>query len=430
VIHVGGGTYTATVTLDNSESLIEDQAFIPAAAGEAVINNSPAAASAVAIASSGGSVDGFEIRSDFRAVQVNGPASVTDNSFPTTAAPTANNDIVVFAVMGSVLIAGNSFTDDGADPQFGVLSTATSATSLTIQDNAFSGLSSAIWLQDGDSSPLIADNDISGTHTTGFGVLVYEGSPTITHNTIGAPGTGTSTGVNVQATNGPVQAALSRNTIAGLTFGAAISDTSVPATLNGDVITGSSADGLQAQDSGGGGGDVRATNVTIYDNGDDDIQLLNNVLTLDSSIVGDTIATGGTAMCLIDFSRGPTLIGPANGCGSFQTIADPMFLTPGTNYHLVIGSPMIDAGNTLDPGAGALDVDGNPRALSGTPACTLMAGRRDIGADEFVPATGIGCPVPPTITPTPAAASPKKKCKKGRKLKKGKCVKKKKRKKR
>jgi hypothetical protein len=51
-----------------------------------------------------------------------------------------------------------------------------------------------------------------------------------------------------------------------------------------------------------------------------------------------------------------------------------------------------------------LDVDGDPRALSSTPGCTLTAGQRDIGADEFVPATGIGCPLPPTITPTPAVA--------------------------
>ena len=63
--------------------------------------------------SGGGSVDGFEIRSDFRPLQVAAPGSVTNNNFPTTAAPTANNDIFVSGVSGTVLIAGNSFTDNG-----------------------------------------------------------------------------------------------------------------------------------------------------------------------------------------------------------------------------------------------------------------------------------------------------------------------------
>jgi hypothetical protein len=68
----------------------------------------------------------------------------------------------------------------------------------------------------------------------------------------------------------------------------------------------------------------------------------------------------------------------------------------------------------------------------GQPSCTLTAGPRDIGADEFQPTTGVGCPaavtpLPTANTPTPTAV-PRKKCKKGRKLKKGKCVKKKRKK--
>lgn len=399
-----------------------------------LINNSPTADDAVSITGSGGSVDGFEIRSGFRplsvaALSVAGAGSVTNNDFPTTAAPSTNQDITVFAsATGSVLIAGNSFTDDSIGTQLGVQSAATSATNLTIQDNDFSGLNTAIFQITGNGSPLIADNDIAGVHDSGYGVLVYEGSPTIRHNTIDAPGAGTSQGVNVQDTNGPVDAALSRNTITGHSFGIVVIDTSVPATLNGDLITGSTVDGIQASNLGSGG-DVNATNVTVHGSGDDDIQLQDNNLNLDSSIVGNTISTTGTAVCAsIEFSRGPTLVGPITGCGSFDTLADPMFATPGTNYHLMAGSPMIDAGNTLAPPAGSLDIDGDPRALSGTPGCTLMAGPRDIGADEFVPATGIGCP-PPAITPTPTLAPvPQKKCKKGQRLKRGRCVKKKRKK--
>jgi hypothetical protein len=65
-------------------------------------------------------------------------------------------------------------------------------------------------------------------------------------------------------------------------------------------------------------------------------------------------------------------------------------------------------------GLGAFDLGGVSRCAGTAP---------DIGADELA---GSACPVPPSITPP----APKKKCKKGRKLKKGKCVKKKRKKKR
>ena len=56
---------------------------------------------------------------------------------------------------------------------------------------------------------------------------------------------------------------------------------------------------------------------------------------------------------------------------------------------------MIDLGNPADPGAGDIDFDGDDRASDGTPACSAVD-RRDIGADEFVPAA-IDC-VPPETT--------------------------------
>ena len=101
-----------------------------------------------------------------------------------------------------------------------------------------------------------------------------------------------------------------------------------------------------------------------------------------------------------------------------------MFVNPAANdYHLAAGSPMIDMGEPDDPGPGALDVDGDPRALAVAAQCvTPPAGRRDIGADEFVTTC------PPPATPPGTTPPTKKKCKKGRKLKKGKCVKKKRKK--
>ena len=62
-------------------------------------------------------------------------------------------------------------------------------------------------------------------------------------------------------------------------------------------------------------------------------------------------------------------------------------LAPGfvgaANFHLGATSPLIDAGVPAAPAPGATDIDGNARALDGDKNCVA---RRDIGADEFVPA--------------------------------------------
>jgi hypothetical protein len=178
---------------------------------------------------------------------------------------------------------------------------------------------------------------------------------------------------------------------------------------------------------------LNATNITVVDSaGGSDISVQTGaVLTLDSSIVGAGsspfgIDQVGTGTCVISNSRGS---GDAAPCDAgFVSTADPMFVNPaGNDYHLLAGSPMIDMGNTVAPAPGTLDVDGDDRALAVAAQCaTPPAGRRDIGADEFVTTC------PPPVTPpstTPTTTPPKKKCKKGRKLKKGKCVKKKRRKK-
>jgi hypothetical protein len=54
----------------------------------------------------------------------------------------------------------------------------------------------------------------------------------------------------------------------------------------------------------------------------------------------------------------------------------------GGDFHLAPASALIDAGDPAAPAAGALDLDGDARALAGT--CGA-APRRDIGADEFAP---------------------------------------------
>jgi hypothetical protein len=118
--------------------------------------------------------------------------------------------------------------------------------------------------------------------------------------------------------------------------------------------------------------------------------------------------------------------GPGTLTESNRTNVAPGFVNAaGGNFHLMAGSPLIDAGDPAAPAPGSLDLDGDPRAVSfpgpgcGAPA---PASRRDIGADEFVDFPSIpmvGCPTPSVHT---------KKCKKGQKRKHGKCVKKKRKK--
>ncbi len=130
-------------------------------------------------------------------------------------------------------------------------------------------------------------------------------------------------------------------------------------------------------------------------------------IALDSSIVGNggLSATPLTA-CAITFSRGPVATPGGNGCSDFQTTAAPMLAGAG-DFHLLPGSPMVDAGNPAAPAPGALDLDGEARALFAGCAGTAP-GRRDIGADEFA-GTPPGC--------GPAAKKKQKKCKRKRKAK-------------
>ena len=64
----------------------------------------------------------------------------------------------------------------------------------------------------------------------------------------------------------------------------------------------------------------------------------------------------------------------------------PGFVDPaGGDFHLAAGSALVDAGDPAAPPAGALDLDGDARAIAGT--CGGVA-RRDIGADELA----LSCP--------------------------------------
>jgi len=55
---------------------------------------------------------------------------------------------------------------------------------------------------------------------------------------------------------------------------------------------------------------------------------------------------------------------------------DPLFITPGSDYHIQMGSPCIDTGAIMPWMTGATDLDGNPR---------IHDGKVDMGCYEFIP---------------------------------------------
>ncbi|MGZ8676107.1 MAG: hypothetical protein ACXWXU_04645 [Solirubrobacterales bacterium] len=224
----------------------------------------------------------------------------------------------------------------------------------------------------------------------------------------------------------------------GATPPSSISADGVTIVGSGDAQTGASA---QATDDNTAGTDTAT------------IDIANSVIDLEGTnpvAISRFDAFDGTASVSVDFSDldsttnleddgsgmsqaiNPGILSPTNNLNHPLGVS-PGFVSFGTDYHLAPGSPLIDAGGPAPPAAGALDIDGDVRAILGLPGCTA---RRDIGADERAPspATTPNCPgsSSPGASSTPAAPSSqaKKKCKKHRELRRGKCVKKKKKTKR
>lgn len=98
------------------------------------------------------------------------------------------------------------------------------------------------------------------------------------------------------------------------------------------------------------------------------LSTFSNNLIFDNEIGGGRASTGGT--CSWSYSDIDGALVPGTG----NINADPLFVAPGTDYHLTSASP---AKNAADPAATqSIDLDGDLRP---------QGGRSDIGADEFKP---------------------------------------------
>jgi hypothetical protein len=444
VVLVADGAYPETLTVDDGTTLRALDATDPKPA----IDNTGNPAPAITVTSAGSVVQGLSVTSGFTAISVEAGATVTGNLFNFSTAPSGPGNADLNITAGSPTISGNTFHDDviPSDEQAAIRSVSTG--SPTISGNTLEGFFRGISIfSAGGATPAISGNEITGTHNTAFlgtGIGIGQGaSATLTQNSLHDPGSGAPQAIEIfQNSASPnAAAALERNRVIGHQIGLSVIGSLGPVTLDSDLITGANGVGIQMFELGGnGGGDASATNVTVIDTvSDTDINVGAGAdLTLDSSIVGaGNLSTGindpGTGTCAITFSRGDG----NNGCtGGFVTTADPMFAGAG-DYHLLPASPMIDAGNPLSPGAGMLDIDGDPRALDATPACSGNVNRRDIGADEFLPVPATGCAPPPgpVASTPPAQTAPiiptthRKKCKRHKKHRQADAAKKKCRKK-
>jgi hypothetical protein len=430
-IFVDGGTYNESVTLPVGRSLRELNFNTTDGDSEALINGT--GSTTITAGPGATTIDGFTIQGD-PGVTVAGAATITNNVFDEpedgTVGVNANED-----AGGATIGPGNVFSDDGVDLEARIGVTVHEASSpVAITGNDFTDLSSPI--RTFLTSVTITGNEITGTHAAGGlgGVAINvdaPGSPTIAANQIHSPDSDTgASGINLVGSSPGLGATLRRNRISDHDPGVLVGNTTLPVTLNSDVIMGAATAGLQSEDVdpiGTGQGDVSATNVT-FSNSNIDILLDDTTLTLDSSLLasGNSIQEIGTPSCSISFSRGQTTSG--DSCQTFQTNAAPMLAPDG--YHLLAGSPMIDMGDPTPPVApNDLDVDGDPRAIDEN--CDGTA-RRNIGADE-IPTTcggsggdGGGTTTPPaggttttpTLTPTAAPPPPppaRKKCKRKKK---------------
>jgi hypothetical protein len=405
--------YPGGVSVPSGKSLIALD-FAAGDSGDTVIESTVASTPALQVETTGaGDISGFTFRGPDQVVRVSGPATISDNTFDTPGG-TNNGDLLIDGGGADVLVEDSTFTDTDTATLFDTGIKIATGMSPTIRDNTLSGHYFGLDIRGAGADPLIERNTIVRTHGAGSSAIyITSGAhPTIRANTLKAQVPG---GAGIAITpafqgQAPGGAKLERNMISDSAVGINAQELQDgELTLDGDLIYGSSQRGLlftdqttnpQTPQSGG----VTVTGATFADNGGQDftdIELVNADLVLDSTIVEDPIEVfpAGSGTCTISFSRGPTTTPGGDGCANFQTAASPSFVNAAADdYHLATGSAMIDAGNPIPPPPGALDIDGDARAINGDGACPAV---RDIGSDEFVASLSDCTPPDTTITRGP-----------------------------
>ena len=408
-IRIDSGSYSEQLTLANGRSL-DFQDFVAADGASPAVIDGGATTAVTVVEGGAGKISDLVLRGDVNGVQLNGAAEVAGNTFDE---PGADNAFGVNAALNisGISIHDNTFTDPAPGATRGRVGIQAQNTDSEIRDNEFSDLNIGILSSPGTGASVIEGNEFTGTHNlpgqgrsigTGGGA---GGTVTIRENTLSDAETDEV--VYGIILNGA--ATLVRNEVSGHTIGVLVPADVTGVTLEGDRLYDGA--GLQVSDLNATPPRAEATltNVTVAD-----AAIFNDgaKLTIDSSIV-EGVSANASASCTITFSRGDSTAGTdPTGCDDFTTDADPQLVNAGAgNLHLSPGSPMIDAGNPATPPLGAVDFDGDLRALDATPECSGNVDRRDIGADEWAPVSPDCDPPETTLTKTPKKKIEKKQAK-------------------
>ena len=374
---VGGGTYMENVQIGASAALIGSNFNPPATAGAAIVDGGAGAGVTSGPGGWTGQIRGLTVRGDGGGVVVNSGSPTISHVVFDDPQPNGSGRVAINSSAAATIDASTFHGTGATDDDFGVFAQTTG--SVTVAASTFDHLRTAV-VNQGSNAITVRDNTITFVHmgsffTPGSGVSVISGATAkILRNRMTAePLPGPLTYGLTLSSSGSPKFTVHGNRIAA--FGGTGIIVSTPGhvvTLDSDVVTGN-ARGIAANDSSTG---LKLVNETVYgDSPQHDVESPGTV-SIDSSIIGagGVSATNG---CTITFSRGPTTSG--NSCEKFQTAADPQFVSS-TNFHLKPSSPLIDAGNPLNPPKGTTDADGRPRMLDGNHDCVP---RRDMGALEL-----------------------------------------------
>ncbi|MFN8111754.1 MAG: right-handed parallel beta-helix repeat-containing protein [Solirubrobacterales bacterium] len=400
-IHVDQGTYPGTLNVGGWSELVADD-FVPGDSGTAKIVGS---GSGVALfVSASASAKGFTIESPATSTvaMASDQAKLLDNHVTAEAA----NSTAILAHSGTPTITGNTVTAASGDEDYGIQSYG--GASSTISGNeigaAGDGFAFGIALQSGASAD-IGGNTILGGHPdgriSGAGIKLSGPQQVVMHgNRIAEPSSATgetSSGIYVENVPADGSITSSHNIVEDATnIGFVAADARGPVTLDNDLIVGTKDRSLYA----GNVDSLTIANTTIA--GEQYLDIGGTNAKIDSSIIDDPVLANAGSTCEITYSRGEAATG-SQGCDGFQTAADPGFADPAAgDYHLTADSPLIDAGDPAAPAGGAVDIDGDPRAIEGDGVCPIDA-ERDMGADEVV-APDLDCHVDPPPPPVDTTA--------------------------
>jgi hypothetical protein len=315
----------------------------------------------------------------YRALVIGGEGHVENVNVG--APPGIENGLGVSIASGSVSNLSTDLSQLSSSQMNGLVATAGTSDDLVVE-NAGLVAASPIYYSNPGTGELIVRRSALAPGQSGAGIVVAAATGTIEDTLIDVSESG-ATGVYVGYENSAPHTST--------------------ATLDGVTIAGTAFNNkgvrVFTDDDSGSSGDV-------------------STLTMRNSIIDPAIEdsvtrltdTGGTANVFMHYSNydpgdvferndrdldmsTPGIGSISNGTG--VTNLDPLFIGGG-NFGLQPNSPLIDAGDPAAPASGALDYEGDPRAVLGKSGC---GPRRDVGADEYVPVTAptlLDCTAPDT----------------------------------